>query len=420
MRRVPPGHHVFVARDPGASAGDESSLGSLDALPPANLHGYAEWDFSGVPDPVMFRRFLDATDYWFGCSDDSSTGSYDPAQECCVVVANDPVNATGAVGAGDGEVTPAPGIAPRQAAGPSTPAGADADAQLAQARELEAKLAEEYRTLRLLRASMAGEASARGERARELGRQARDRINTDNPDAPPRASQKLIAAATLLRAMSAPSTPEARNMQREVQALIEQTAVQQAESSASRIRQQGDARGDGAAQGGEPSVHAGEAAGRPANSGRAAAKERLLDTRRALDGDARNVINARRTSRADTRAVVGYHPRRGGRYDSGEDRSPTPEPPGTRVFSREIRAAAFPQRFRQPSTIVKYNGETDPRVWLNDYHLACQLGGATSDEVIIRNLPLHLGDSALTWLEHLPASQIHNWDDLVRTFVGNF
>jgi hypothetical protein len=90
------------------------------------------------------------------------------------------------------------------------------------------------------------------------------------------------------------------------------------------------------------------------------------------------------------------------------------------VFSQEIRAAAFPQRFRQPSTIVKYNGETDPRVWLNDYRLACQLGGATRDEVIIRNLPLHLGDAARTWLEHLPASQIHNWDDLVRTFVGNF
>jgi hypothetical protein len=61
-----------------------------------------------------------------------------------------------------------------------------------------------------------------------------------------------------------------------------------------------------------------------------------------------------------------------------------------------------------------------PRVWLNDYHLACQLGGATTDEVIIRNLPLHLADSARTWLEHLLASQIHNWDDFVRTFVGNF
>jgi hypothetical protein len=84
-------------------------------------------------------------------------------------------------------------------------------------------------------------------------------------------------------------------------------------------------------------------------------------------------------SKAEALAAAGYHPRRGGHYDSDEDRSPTPEPPGTRVFSREIRTATFPQRFRQPTTIVKYNGETDPRVWLNDYRLACQLGGATSD-----------------------------------------
>jgi hypothetical protein len=90
------------------------------------------------------------------------------------------------------------------------------------------------------------------------------------------------------------------------------------------------------------------------------------------------------------------------------------------VFSREIRTASFPQRFRQPTSIDKYNGETDPHVWLNDYRLACQLGGATTDEVIIHNLPLHLADSARTWIEHLPASQIHNWDDLVCTFVGNF
>jgi hypothetical protein len=83
--------------------------------------------------------------------------------------------------------------------------GGDINAQLAQARELKAKLAEEYRTVRLLRASIAVKAFARGERARELGRQACDRINTDfnvdDPDTPPRASQKLIAAATLLRAL---------------------------------------------------------------------------------------------------------------------------------------------------------------------------------------------------------------------------
>jgi hypothetical protein len=104
------------------------------------------------------------------------------------------------------------------------------NAQLAQARELEAKLSEEYRAVRLLHASIAGEASARSERMRKLGKQARKRINADfnidDPNTPLRVSQKLIATAMLLRAMPAPSTPEARNLHREAQALIEQAAVQ--------------------------------------------------------------------------------------------------------------------------------------------------------------------------------------------------
>jgi hypothetical protein len=250
----------------------------------------------------MFRRFLDATDYWFGYSDDSNTRSYDPARECFVVLANDQANAENAAEAGDGEVPPGPGVGPHQGAGPnapppSPPRGADINAQLAQAQELEAKPVEEYRMVWLLRATIAGEAFARGEHARELGRQARERINVDfdvdNPNTPLRASQKLVTTATLLRAMPAPSTPEARNLHREAQALIEQAAVQQAESSASRICQQGSARGDGDAQGPEASVHAGGAAERPANPGRTPVKERILDTRgQVQDGDARNVINA--------------------------------------------------------------------------------------------------------------------------------
>jgi hypothetical protein len=120
-RRVRPGRHVPAARDPSASADDESSHGSASELPPTTSHGYAEWDFSGVPDPVMFRRFLDATDYWFGYSDDSSAGSYDPARECCVVITNDQANAANAAEAGDGEVPPDPGTGPRQGAGPSAP-----------------------------------------------------------------------------------------------------------------------------------------------------------------------------------------------------------------------------------------------------------------------------------------------------------
>jgi hypothetical protein len=99
---------------------------------------------------------------------------------------------------------------------------------------------------------------------RELGKQARERINTDfnvdDPNTPPRASQKLIAAATLLRAMPAPSALEARNLHREAQALIEQVAVQQVESSASRIRHQGSARDDDGTQSQEASVQADGAA----------------------------------------------------------------------------------------------------------------------------------------------------------------
>jgi hypothetical protein len=89
----------------------------------------------------------------------------------------------------------------------SPPRGTDINAQLAQARELEAKLAEEYRAVRLLRASIAGEASTHGERVRELCKQAHEHINTDfdvdNPSTPPRASQKLIAASTLPRGAGA-------------------------------------------------------------------------------------------------------------------------------------------------------------------------------------------------------------------------
>jgi hypothetical protein len=104
----------------------------------------------------------------------------------------------------------------------------------------------------------------------------------------------------------------------------------------------------------------------------------------------------------------GYHPRREGRYDSGEDWSPSPEPPGPQAFSRAIRRAPFSTRFRAPTTITKYSGETRPELWLTDYRLACQLGGTDDDNLIIRNLLLFLSDAARAWLEHLPPAQISN------------
>src|SRR6185437_2702190 len=269
---------------------------------------------------------------------------------------------------------------------------------------------------------------ARGAHAQAVGRVARERIlANDNVDKPPElktAGEKLVAAAYLLQAMPEPSTTSGRNLRREAQALIEQAAVQQAESSASRMRSIAPKQPGGTArQDHETSVHTppeGKGKASVAHDakapsvrdriGKAPARERLHDTRgHAGDGDTRYIINDRK-----------YTPRRGGRLDPEHDRGESPEPPGTLVFSREIQTAPFPPRFRQPTTLVKYSGETDLAIWLNDYRLACQLGGATEDAVIIRNLPLHLADATRTWLEHLPADQIHNWADLVHIFVGNF
>jgi hypothetical protein len=93
---------------------------------------------------------------------------------------------------------------------------------------------------------------------------------------------------------------------------------------------------------------------------------------------------------------------------------------GPQAFSRAIRRALFPTRFRPPATITKYSGETRPELWLTDYRLACQLGGTDDDNLIICNLPLFLSDTARAWLEHLPPGQISNSDDLVQAFAGNF
>jgi hypothetical protein len=119
-RRGRPSHHVPAVRNPSVTTNDESYHGSTSELPPATLHGYAEWDFSGMPDSVMFQRFLDAADYWFDYSDDSNAGSYYPACECFVVVADDQANSANA-GAGDEEAPQGPETGLLQGARPSAP-----------------------------------------------------------------------------------------------------------------------------------------------------------------------------------------------------------------------------------------------------------------------------------------------------------
>jgi hypothetical protein len=201
--------------------------------------------------------------------------------------------------------------------------------------------------------------------------------------------------------MPEPSTTEGWRIQGELKNLLEDAVVRRAESSASR--RQGYPPEHRAAISRfmrEASVHIGRTRdATPAAPSRLGNEHHRRDCRAHLD----------------EKVCRGYHPRRGGRYDSGEDRSPLPEPPGPQAFSRAIRRAPFPTRFRTPTTITKYSGKTRPELWLADYWLACQLGGTDDDNLIIRNLPLFLSDAARAWLEHLPPAQISNWDDAGTT-----
>jgi hypothetical protein len=133
--------------------------------------------------------------------------------------------------------------------------------------------------------------------------------------------------------------------------------------------------------------------------------DRLRDNRQT------QAVHDRLSGRTRQCETFGYRPRRGGRYDSREDRSPSPEPPGPQVFSKAIHMVPFPPRFRASTTITKYSGETKLELWLVDYRLACQLGGGggtSDDNLIIQNLPPFLSDSTRAWLVHLPPVQIHD------------
>jgi hypothetical protein len=277
---------------------------------------------------------------------------------------------------------------------------------------MQAKLDEEAGQLVQLRQNIeqkwAGRALA-GEahhQAWDVQRRIVDDAGARLPPASSEVGQNLAAAAILLRAMPEPSTTEGRRIQGELKNLLEDAAARQAKSSASR--RQGcppEHRAMTSRLMWEASVHTGRTRdAMPATPGRLGNEHHRCDSR----------------ARLDEKVHRGYHPRRGGRYDNEEDRSPLPEPPGPQTFSRAIRWAPFSTRFQAPTTITKYSKETRPELWLADYWLACQLGGTDDDNLIIRNLPLFLSDTAWAWLEHLPPSQISNWDDLVKAFAGNF
>jgi hypothetical protein len=131
--------------------------------------------------------------------------------------------------------------------------------------------------------------------------------------------------------------------------------------------------------------------------------------------DAQNTIEARRrVERVNNHRnnCSCHHDDRGhGRrhdIDDDHDRGWSPNQRGPQAFAQSICDARFPSRFRALTNVPTYDEDTNPSIWLEDYRLTCHVGGEMDDLFVIKNLPLYLGDSVRTWLEHLPRDKIHN------------
>jgi hypothetical protein len=283
------------------------------------------WDFSGLGNPSAMRDFMTACDYCLSdCSDGSrSLGDEDcgPSRECFHVDLGGPSEGNHLGMPEDGDLPrPVPRVdILRELAVVPVQAGGH-DPQLKQIRGVQARIDEGAGALEPIHRDVgqewAGQPPA-GE-MRHLPQGIQHRIADDVRVRPPPASsgvgQNLATAAMLLRAMPEPSTTEGRRIQGELKNLLEGAAVRRAESSASR--RQGYPSEHHAATSRfmrEASVHTG----------------RTRNTALAAPGRLGNEHHHRdRRAHLDERVRRGYHPRRGGRYDSWEDRSPSPEPPG--------------------------------------------------------------------------------------------
>jgi hypothetical protein len=381
-----PGYHMWSTWDRLTAVSIFGSAGSEEEDDPDS-----GWDFSALNDPGAMRGFMSACDHCLsGCSDDGhdlDDEGYRPSRECFHVDMGDH-NEGNHLGMLEVDDPPGPTShvdIPRELAVVPVPAGGQ-DIQLEQIREMQARVDGEAGRLVQLRQNIEQEWAGRalaGEachRPQDIRRRIVDNARIALPPAISGSGQDLAAAAMLLRAMPEPSTTEGRCIQGELKDLLEGDAVRRAESSTSRRR------ADLSEHHMVSSRRIREALVHPERTRNEApaARECLGNEHHHLDHRAR----------LDEKVCRGYHPRHGGRCNSEEDRSPSPEPPGPRVFSRAIRRAPFPARFRAPTTITKYSGETRPELWLADYRLACQLGGADDDNLIIHNLPLFLSDDA--------------------------
>ncbi|KAK1660943.1 hypothetical protein QYE76_049102 [Lolium multiflorum] len=105
---------------------------------------------------------------------------------------------------------------------------------------------------------------------------------------------------------------------------------------------------------------------------------------------------------------------------SDEDQEYDDELRGADCLSYKIREAMPPKKFKPtPTDAAKYDGQQEPRSWIDDY-LQTVILHKGNQIAAMQCLQLYLKDSARAWLRGLPKGSVKSWDDLVDAFVANF
>jgi hypothetical protein len=92
---------------------------------------------------------------------------------------------------------------------------------------------------------------------------------------------------------------------------------------------------------------------------------------------------------------------------------------GAECFSFLIRSTPLPKGIKLSDGIVKFNGQQDPRIWLDDFITAVKISGGSKDNAL-QLLSLHLKDNARAWLNNLAPDSIRSWEEFRQAFIANF
>jgi hypothetical protein len=92
---------------------------------------------------------------------------------------------------------------------------------------------------------------------------------------------------------------------------------------------------------------------------------------------------------------------------------------GAECFSLLIRSAPLPKGIKLSDGIVKFNGQQDPRIWLDDFITTVKISGGSRDNAL-QLLSLHLKDNTRAWLNNLTPDSIRSWEEFRQAFIANF